>query len=191
MTMMAFTVTMLIAHAHLRMSGDGSFALAQQPAHALRMIQDEVGVLNASGLHAAKQAVDVVIVAAKADCVLEAAVKGVRRYIQTAEFYFVMPEHECAVLPLIDAYKGIHCLSEDSIIPGITFQEVNVMFQEMYSGKTQTPFGYGAHTLTGWYLQQFLKLGFAAHYPKKSEYTLVWDADMIPIRPMHFFFRHG
>lgn len=38
----------------------------------------------------------------------------------------------------------------------------------------------------GWYLQQFIKMGFSlSKYAKR--YYLIWDADTIPLRPISFF----
>lgn len=38
----------------------------------------------------------------------------------------------------------------------------------------------------GWYLQQFLKMGFAmSEY--SEDYYLIWDADTLPVRKIDFF----
>ena len=42
-------------------------------------------------------------------------------------------------------------------------------------------------TNAGWYLQQLLKLGAAAHVPRLSETFLVWDGDMIALWPQRVF----
>ncbi|GHT31135.1 hypothetical protein AGMMS49574_12370 [Bacteroidia bacterium] len=38
----------------------------------------------------------------------------------------------------------------------------------------------------GWYLQQFLKMGFALSPYSKEQY-LIWDADTFPLKPLHFY----
>jgi len=43
----------------------------------------------------------------------------------------------------------------------------------------------GDDSRAGWYFQQFLKL--AAYKLVKTPYYLVWDADSIPLAPIHFF----
>ena len=49
---------------------------------------------------------------------------------------------------------------------------------------------YGKPIRTGWYFQQFLKLGFAlSEYAK--EYYLTWDADTIPLRHIDMFDAEG
>lgn len=43
------------------------------------------------------------------------------------------------------------------------------------------------HTKTGWYFQQFLKMGFANSKYCDLDYYLSWDSDTIPVRKMDFF----
>jgi len=39
----------------------------------------------------------------------------------------------------------------------------------------------------GWYLQQFLKMGAARHVAGLSDHYLLWDSDMVPLKPMQWF----
>lgn len=41
----------------------------------------------------------------------------------------------------------------------------------------------------GWYLQQFLKLGYS--YMCKNEYYIVWDSDTVPLKKVDFFNKKG
>jgi len=43
---------------------------------------------------------------------------------------------------------------------------------------------------TGWYLQQFIKLAFLRS-AAPDELVLIWDADTIPLRPLHFLNADG
>lgn len=42
----------------------------------------------------------------------------------------------------------------------------------------------------GWYFQQFLKMGIC-QLPTLSDHYLVWDADTIPLKTIHFFDENG
>ena len=44
---------------------------------------------------------------------------------------------------------------------------------------------------TGWFLQQFLKLGFALSELCDTDYYLSWDADTLPLRKLQFFSETG
>lgn len=43
------------------------------------------------------------------------------------------------------------------------------------------------HTNTGWFFQQFLKMGFAMSEYCNTDYYLSWDADTIPLKKIEFF----
>lgn len=71
-------------------------------------------------------------------------------------------------------YSDVILLDENTLLTGVTFSKVN---------KSLKP--YGAERITGWYFQQFLKIGFAyTSYAKK--YYLSWDADTIPLSHLSF-----
>ena len=44
---------------------------------------------------------------------------------------------------------------------------------------------------TGWFLQQFIKLGFALSEYCDTDYYLSWDADTLPLRNIEFFTSDG
>lgn len=65
--------------------------------------------------------------------------------------------------------------NEDNIIEGLNFQNISAMLIEKCNNSRRT----------GWYFQQFLKLGYAINCI--DEFYLVWDADTIPLRPLNFY----
>lgn len=68
----------------------------------------------------------------------------------------------------------VRFINENSMIDGLDFAAVRAYL-------TQS----GAESRTGWYFQQFLKMGYA--YIAEKEYYLSWDADTIPIRDINMF----
>ncbi len=44
-------------------------------------------------------------------------------------------------------------------------------------------------SMSGWYLQQFLKMAYANKC--EDEYYLIWDADLLPLRKLNFFDNDG
>lgn len=49
-------------------------------------------------------------------------------------------------------------------------------------------YDYNGHELSGWYLQQFLKLGAAGYIEGLTQYFLVWDLDMLLLRNLDIFY---
>ena len=75
------------------------------------------------------------------------------------------------------SYGKCKVLDENQILKGLTFDRIKDLIKERSPKDIN---------LTGWYFQQFLKLGFAlSNYSKK--YFLSWDADTLPLAPITFF----
>lgn len=72
-----------------------------------------------------------------------------------------------------------HCVlvDEDRLIDGLSFSKC----KELLSRHFQK----GTNIYPGWYLQQFLKMGFALTNYAKDEY-LIWDSDTIPLHRLNF-----
>lgn len=65
---------------------------------------------------------------------------------------------------------GVNFINEDTLYQGMSFAAVREIFEERGISVS----------LTGWFLQQFLKMAYA--FVCKDDYYLVWDADTIPVR---------
>lgn len=65
-------------------------------------------------------------------------------------------------------------LDENTLVEGLSFASVRKCLKEHLG-----------INFTGWYFQQFLKMGFALTDYAKEDY-LVWDADTVPLNPLKF-----
>lgn len=74
---------------------------------------------------------------------------------------------------------GCEFLDENTVVPGLTYDSVKDCLVSRGSIEKNT----------GWYLQQFIKLGISRIC--EDEYYLVWDADTIPLNPIPFFDKNG
>ena len=70
--------------------------------------------------------------------------------------------------------KNIIIIDEDQLVRNMTFQCIDNYFKQK---KLQIK--------TGWYFQQFLKMGFALS-PYAKDYYLIWDADTLPLTQIPF-----
>lgn len=81
----------------------------------------------------------------------------------------------------IKGFSSCKIINEESLIQGVNFNSVKGSLHKKY----------GNHNMrTGWYFQQFLKLGFASSSYCKN-YYLSWDADTIPLHEIDFFDKNG
>lgn len=66
-------------------------------------------------------------------------------------------------------------INEDELYPHMNFRGI----KEFFVSRNMAP------SLTGWFLQQFLKLAYA--FVCEDSYYLTWDADTVPLNPVSMF----
>lgn len=101
----------------------------------------------------------------------------IRKNLEGAQIIYILTSKRCfrdfddSVLRITHSVL----LDENTLIDGLSFGEVRAVLSAM-----------GRPEMTGWYFQQFLKIGFArTSYAK--DYYLVWDSDTVPLQKLSFF----
>lgn len=118
---------------------------------------------------------DVLICLAKRDFrIVRKTVVRVREFLQQQEdaIFLVAPkviEKSFSKQWLSD--NRVTFIDEDCLLSGLSFETVRTCQQKHFKCALHT----------GWYLQQFLKMGFSFSHYAKDRY-LVWDSDTIPLR---------
>ncbi len=87
--------------------------------------------------------------------------------ITKPQYFFYYRKFKKLPLVLID---------EDGLVKSLTYESLNRIIAQRD----------GVPLRTGWYFQQFLKIGFALTDHAK-EYYLIWDADTLPLSKISFF----
>ncbi|MBD1420247.1 DUF6492 family protein [Sphingobacterium chuzhouense] len=90
-------------------------------------------------------------------------------YIITHQDYFP------AFKTICQQHIQLHLVDERDFVDEVNYQDI-ADFIEANTGSIKR---------TGWYFQQFLKMH--AHQFVSANYYLIWDADTIPLQPIHFF----
>ena len=136
---------------------------------------------------------DVVSVAVKPSCVNAVAVAALNQYVGPRRIVVVAPdETRC------ETFRGmatnVECHAEDAFIRGLTKDAVSWYLEDAYGdslGRDGARARFVGRELGGWYLQQLIKLGAATStaiaHPPLSRKFLLWDLDMIPLRPLTLF----
>lgn len=121
---------------------------------------------------------DIIIpVAGKDISFLGKVVKYIRKNLTEAEYVYIITNKKNFnhLFFRKNTDSKVIKLDENEIIPGLTFDGVKKCLVE-----------HGCYVSPGWYLQQFLKLGFATtKYARK--YYLSWDSDTLPLSHISFF----
>ena len=122
---------------------------------------------------------DVIIpVAFKDYSFLKKSYKYLCRYLGAEHIYILTSAKTARYLPSIVKNDPMFViLDEDHLLDGLTFETIHLIIKSL--GRE--------HTNTGWFFQQFLKMGFALSNYCKNDYYLSWDADTIPLQKISFF----
>lgn len=119
-----------------------------------------------------KMKLDVVIMATKKNLkTLKKSIPYIKKNIKHDAIYIVSSKNNQTEITDI---KDVTFVDEDSVVSGMTFAAVADIMEELTGSKSRT----------GWYFQQFLKLGWAQRATGK--YYVVIDADTFPLNQIDF-----
>ena len=130
-----------------------------------------------------KEKFNVIIPAAYKDfAFLQKTINYVAMNIKPQKIFVVIDKRLVSYLPkevINDALVEI--LDENNLIKNVSYKSIRTLIVKH---------GLPAKR-TGWFLQQFIKLGFSFSTYCNTEYYLSWDADTLPLRHIDFFTQNG
>ena len=135
----------------------------------------------------ATEPIDVVGLALHATCIVREAVRGLNEHVRPRRIY-VITIGDCEAFNAFAS--NVVCLVEDSVLPDLTKKDVAdrlEMRMRTMSGSGDANEIFKGRSLSGWYYQQVLKMGASRHIAGLSDVFLLWDMDMIPLRPLTLF----
>lgn len=96
-----------------------------------------------------------------------------------AKMIFILTDKRMASYLSDEILSNTKCkvIDENCLLKGLSYQKIHNLIKSQ--GRE--------HTNTGWFFQQFLKMGFSLSQYCDTDYYLSWDADTIPLRPISFF----
>ncbi|CEF96838.1 unnamed product [Ostreococcus tauri] len=136
---------------------------------------------------------DVLATAVKPTCVNAVAIAALNQYVGPRRIVVVVPdETRCAAFR--EMATNVECRAEDEFLGGVERGRVEAALEELYPdelGDEGARSRFVGRELGGWYMQQLMKLGAstskAISSPPLSRKFLIWDLDMIPLRPLDLF----
>lgn len=106
---------------------------------------------------------------------LDRVLQYVVKYISPDNIYIITDARYRKYLP--KEARRMEVVDENVLLPGLSFFRIKSLLKQ--SGNVDGR--------PGWYLQQFIKMGFALSDYSQNQYYLSWDADTIPLRKLDFF----
>ena len=135
------------------------------------------------------QQLDVVGLALHATCVVREAVAGLNAHVKPRRIY-VVTKGDCETFTSFG--PNVVCVLEDTLLPGFTKQDVAAALDaRIRLGDEHAAGVYKGRSMSGWYYQQLLKMGAGRHIEGLSDMFLLWDMDMVPLRPLTLFERRA
>ena len=127
---------------------------------------------------------DVVGLALKATCVNVRAILALNNFLSPRRIFIITSSQKhCHRWTRVAS--NVVCLDENRVIPSLTKSVVAEYLQKLHNEDGSSV--HRGRDLSGWYFQQLLKLGVSRHIPDLSQHFLIWDLDMVMLKPMDFF----
>ncbi len=121
---------------------------------------------------------DVIIPVSYKDCkILKKNIPWIRKYLSSTGNIFILVNDSCFKdfpKQFCQNYR-VTLIDENRLLDDLSFNKVRTFLAKHQMAN-----------MTGWYFQQFLKIGFSiSQYA--SNYYLIWDADTFPLRKISFW----
>lgn len=99
--------------------------------------------------------------------------KRIVQFIPAKNYIVVVPNAELA---LFKKYSpgNYSVINEDDVIGSLNLAQIRAILPNEYKFRS------------GWYLQQFLKIAIANNLDDENGFSLIWDADTVPLKEINF-----
>ena len=109
---------------------------------------------------------------------LNKSIKYILEYFSPVMVYIITDSRMAKYLPKrVKSCDLCQVVDENHIVEGLSLARIDSIIKVL--GRH--------HTKSGWYYQQFLKMGFAMSRYCETDYYLSWDSDTIPLKEFVFF----
>lgn len=113
---------------------------------------------------------------------LNKSLKYILNFFSPVTIYIITDSRMGKYLPKqVQSCNICKVIDENHIVEGLSLAKVDSIIKSL--GRR--------HTKSGWYYQQFLKMGFAMSPYCETDYYLSWDSDTIPLKEIVFFDNDG
>ncbi|GIL82153.1 hypothetical protein Vretimale_7161 [Volvox reticuliferus] len=131
-------------------------------------------------------AFDIVTLALKPTCVNRQMVTSVNKFIlPQPRNVHIIANRGCDVFETFG--ENVICYQEDTLVPSLNATFVSMWFSTRVKDHPAQIDAKRIQQRSTWFFQQFMKLAAAAHIPGLSEYFVIFDSDMIALRPLTWF----
>lgn len=152
---------------------------------ALSFLRFHAHIRNLEAMEGDAPVIDVVGVSLKPSCVTRQAVASLNLYLKPRTIHVVTTS--AAKCRIYNSFaSNVDCHIQDAFLPGVTTDAIGDYIRDHIGVDEHKEFK--GRQLSGWYMQQFAKLGAALALPGLTEHFVVWDLDMVLLQPVQVLF---
>ncbi|QDZ19170.1 hypothetical protein HOP50_02g16840 [Chloropicon primus] len=134
-----------------------------------------------------REPMDVVGIAVKPTCVTEFSIEKLNQFIKPRYIHVFTPtESKCELFRRMA--DNVLCYTDGEVVPDLSKKKVEDFLVATFGSVYTDYIKKSGKKLSGWYLQQFVKLGVARYLGDRlTENFLIWDLDMILMKSIEAF----
>jgi len=107
--------------------------------------------------------------------IAKVVINQVKHFFQAQAIYVITNQAHFGNFQTLSQTIDLIFIDENELFDQFNFQSVASFLKQKINNEDRA----------GWYFQQFLKLEISKII--QSDYYLIWDADTVPLKPIHFF----
>jgi hypothetical protein len=126
-------------------------------------------------------------IAVKPTCVTEFSIEKLNEFLKPRLIHVFTPtEEKCDLFRKMAS--NVRCYTDRQVVPNVSKKSVEDFLVNEFGSVYTDYVAKTGKKLSGWYLQQFVKLGVSRYLGEAlTENFLIWDLDMIPMRDLEAF----
>lgn len=126
--------------------------------------------------------IDAVVPLRNIRCTTSLVLNQLQKKFKPRRIYVLTKVTNCPYLYRYLQIPNLFCENENNILPNVSITSIKSILNSIKSDASDQQYGFGGHSIAGWYLQQFLKLGIGFSNLNITARYLVWDSDGIMLQ---------
>lgn len=131
--------------------------------------------------------IDAVIPLKSIRCTTPLVLQQLQTNFKPRRMYVLTKITNCRHLYKHIRYNNLFCEDENNVLPNLSITRIKKILNSIKSDYSDRQYGFGGHSIAGWYLQQFLKLGIGFSKLNITSRYLIWDSDGIMLQNFYGF----
>lgn len=125
---------------------------------------------------------DAVIPLRHVRCTTPMVIDQLQKNFKPRKIFVLTSIANCPTLRMLVRLPNLQCVDQNTVFPNLSISSIKSILESIKNDATDHQYGFGGHSIAGWYLQQFLKLGIGFSNLNVTSRYLVWDSDAVMLQ---------